>query len=142
MGLGYLHLDRVAATLSAGEAQRMRLAGLLGSGLTSLTVLLDEPTRGLHPSEVEALLAALPALRDEGNTVIVVEHDPLIIRAADHPDRHGAGRGGGGRAGRGPGNAGRRHPVAGRDRGSGCAASAAAGPMMAACVRGARRRAG
>ena len=93
VGLGYLHLDRVASTLSAGEAQRARLAGLLGSGLTSLTVLLDEPTRGLHPSEVEALLAALAALRDEGNTVIVVEHDPLIIRAADFLIEMGPGAG-------------------------------------------------
>ncbi len=93
VGLGYLHLDRVASTLSAGEAQRARLAGLLGSGLTSLTVLLDEPTRGLHPSEVEALLAALTALRDEGNTVIVVEHDPLIIRSADFLIEMGPGAG-------------------------------------------------
>jgi len=93
VGLGYLHLDRVASTLSAGEAQRARLAGLLGSGLTSLTVLLDEPTRGLHPSEVEALLAALAALRDEGNTVIVVEHDPLIIRSADFLIEMGPGAG-------------------------------------------------
>jgi excinuclease ABC subunit A len=84
VGLGYLHLNRLAGTLSAGEAQRIRLAGLLGSGLTSLTVLLDEPSRGLHPSELEALLEALRQLRDEGNTVIVVEHDPLLIRAADY----------------------------------------------------------
>jgi len=84
VGLGYLHLNRLAGTLSAGEAQRIRLAGLLGSGLTSLTVLLDEPSRGMHPSELEALLGALLQLRDEGNTVIVVEHDPLLIRHADH----------------------------------------------------------
>lgn len=83
VGLGYLHLNRVSGTLSAGEAQRVRLAGLLGSGLTSLTVLLDEPSRGMHPSEVEALLTALKELRDEGNTVIVVEHDPVVIQAAD-----------------------------------------------------------
>jgi excinuclease ABC subunit A len=93
VGLGYLHLDRVASTLSAGEAQRARLAGLLGSGLTSLTVLLDEPTRGLHGVEVAALLAAVTALRDEGNTVIVVEHDPLIIRAADFLIELGPGAG-------------------------------------------------
>jgi excinuclease ABC subunit A len=84
VGVGYLHLNRLANTLSAGEAQRVQLAGLLGSGLTSLTVLLDEPTRGLHPTEVEALVDALQGLRDEGNTVIVVEHDPVLIRAADH----------------------------------------------------------
>jgi excinuclease ABC subunit A len=84
VGLGYLHLDRVAGTLSAGEAQRIRLASILGSGLTSLTLLLDEPTRGLHSSEVDALLGALKVLRDEGNTVVVVEHDPQVMRAADY----------------------------------------------------------
>ena len=83
VGLGYLHLNRVAATLSTGETQRVKLAGLLGSGLTSLTVLLDEPTRGLHPCEVDALLDVLLALRDEGNTVIVVEHELAVMRAAD-----------------------------------------------------------
>ncbi len=93
VGLGYLHLNRVAATLSAGETQRVKLAGLLGSGLTSLTVLLDEPTRGLHPSEVDALLDVLLALRDEGNTVIVVEHDLVIMRAADHLIDMGPGAG-------------------------------------------------
>ena len=93
VGLGYLHLQRPTSTLSAGEAQRVRLAGLLGSGLTALTVLLDEPTRGLHPSEVEALLGALVALRDAGNTVVVVEHDPLIMRAADHLLDMGPGAG-------------------------------------------------
>jgi excinuclease ABC subunit A len=93
VGLGYLHLGRVAGTLSAGEAQRIRLAGLLGSGLTSLTVLLDEPTRGLHPREVAALIESLRALRDEGNTVIVVEHDPDVIRAADHLVDVGPGAG-------------------------------------------------
>jgi excinuclease ABC subunit A len=93
VGLGYLHLDRLSATLSAGEAQRVRLAGLLGSALTSLTVLLDEPSRGLHPSELEALLAALLKLRDDGNTLIVVEHDPLLIQAADHLIDVGPGAG-------------------------------------------------
>jgi excinuclease ABC subunit A len=93
VGLGYLHLDRDAATLSAGEAQRVKLAGLLGSGLTSLTVLLDEPTRGMHPSEVDELVGALEALRDEGNTVVVVEHDLEVIRAADHLIDMGPGAG-------------------------------------------------
>ena len=83
VGLGYLHLDRVAGTLSAGEAQRIRLASLLGSGLTSLTLLLDEPTRGMHSCEVEALIEALHKLREEGNTVIVVEHDLQVMQAAD-----------------------------------------------------------
>lgn len=93
VGLGYLHLDRLAATLSAGEAQRIRLAGLLGSDLTSLTILLDEPTRGLHPSEVEALLGTLQELRSAGNTVIVVEHEPLIITSADYLVDMGPGAG-------------------------------------------------
>ncbi|MBN1351878.1 ATP-binding cassette domain-containing protein [candidate division KSB1 bacterium] len=93
VGLGYLHLNRLTSSLSAGEAQRIRLAGLLGSGLTSLTLLLDEPTRGLHPSEVQALLNSLKSLRDEGNTVIVVEHDLVIIRAADYIIDMGPGAG-------------------------------------------------
>ncbi len=93
VGLGYLHLDRLTATLSAGEAQRIKLAGLLGSGLTSLTLLLDEPTRGLHSAEVDALKEALFDLRDEGNTVIVVEHDPLLMKAADHLIDIGPGAG-------------------------------------------------
>ncbi len=84
VGLGYINLNRIHGTLSAGEAQRIKLAGLLGSGLTSLTILLDEPSRGLHPSEVSNLLVALKELKDEGNTVIIVEHDPVIIRAAEY----------------------------------------------------------
>jgi excinuclease ABC subunit A len=93
VGLGYVDLSRGASTLSAGEAQRIVLAGLLGSGLRSLTVLLDEPSRGLHPSEVDALVKVLVELRDEGNTVIVVEHDPEVIRAADHLIDMGPGAG-------------------------------------------------
>jgi len=93
VGLGYLHLNRPTGTLSAGEAQRIQLAGLLGSGLTSLTILLDEPSRGMHPSELDALRQALEELRDEGNTVIVVEHDLLLIRAADHIIDLGPGAG-------------------------------------------------
>jgi excinuclease ABC subunit A len=93
VGLGYLHLNRSSTTLSAGEAQRIQLAGLLGSGLTSLTLLLDEPSRGLHPSEVDALIAVTQRLRDEGNTVIVIEHEPSIIRAADNLIDVGPGAG-------------------------------------------------
>jgi excinuclease ABC subunit A len=93
VGLGYLHLNRPTGTLSAGEAQRIQLASLLGSGLTSLTILADEPSRGMHPSELEALRDALKELRDEGNTVIVVEHDLLLIRAADHVIDLGPGAG-------------------------------------------------
>ncbi|MGY5875878.1 MAG: ATP-binding cassette domain-containing protein, partial [Candidatus Thorarchaeota archaeon] len=83
VGLHYLHLNRVAGTLSAGEAQRIVLASLLGSGLTSLTILLDEPSRGMHPVEVELLVKSIEELREEGNSVVVVEHDPVIIKAAD-----------------------------------------------------------
>jgi len=93
VGLGYLHLNRVSGTLSAGEAQRVKLAGMLGSGLTSLTVLLDEPSRGMHPVEVKALLGVLFELRNEGNTVIVIEHDPLFIRSADYLVDMGPGAG-------------------------------------------------
>lgn len=93
VGLAYLNLDRLANTLSAGEAQRIRLAGLLGSELTALTVLLDEPTRGLHPAEVEALLSALLELRSAGNTVVVVEHEPQFMRAADYLIDMGPGSG-------------------------------------------------
>lgn len=93
VGLGYLNLDRPAGTLSAGEVQRVRLAGLLGSGLTSLTLLLDEPTRGLHPGEIRALIRALTDLRDGGNTIIVVEHEPLVMESADYLIDMGPGAG-------------------------------------------------
>ncbi len=93
VGLGYVNLNRPTGSLSAGEAQRIQLASLLGSGLTSLTILIDEPSRGLHPSELEALLETLQELRDEGNTVIVVEHDLLLIRSADHVIDLGPGAG-------------------------------------------------
>jgi len=93
VGLGYLNLNRLTATLSAGEAQRIRLAGLLGGEMSGLTILLDEPSRGLHPSEVEALLAALRELREQGNCIIVIEHDLAIVRAADHLIDVGPGAG-------------------------------------------------
>ncbi len=96
VGLGYIHLNQPSLSLSAGEAQRVILAGILGSGLTALTVLLDEPSRGMHPSEVGGLVRALEALRDEGNTPIVVEHDPVVIRAADELIDMGPGAGAGG----------------------------------------------
>jgi excinuclease ABC subunit A len=93
VGLGYLHLNRPTGTLSAGESQRIQLASLLGSELTSLTILIDEPSRGMHPIELEALIEALQELRDEGNTVIIVEHDLLFMRAADHIIDMGPGAG-------------------------------------------------
>jgi len=96
VGLGYLHLNRQTWTLSAGEAQRIKLASVLGSGLVGMTVLLDEPSRGLHPAEVDALASTLSELRDTGNTVIAVEHDPTLIRAADDVLEIGPGPGGAG----------------------------------------------
>ncbi len=93
VGIGYLHLNRPTGTLSAGEAQRIQLASLLGSDLTALTILVDEPSRGMHPSELEALREALLELCAEGNTVIVVEHDSLLMRAADHIVDVGPGSG-------------------------------------------------
>ncbi len=92
-GLGYLSLDRQASTLSAGEAQRVRLAAEIGSGLTGVTYVLDEPTAGLHPRDTRRLLDLVRGLRDAGNTVIVVEHDPDVIRAADHLVDLGPGAG-------------------------------------------------
>ena len=93
VGLDYIHLDRLLFTLSAGEAQRVRLAAVIGSDLRDLTVLLDEPTRGLHAREVDALSEALVALARQGNTVIVVEHDASVIKRADHVIEMGPGSG-------------------------------------------------
>jgi excinuclease ABC subunit A len=84
MGLGYLGLDRDATTLSGGESQRIRLAAQLGSNLRGVGYVLDEPTIGLHARDNGRLLDALVELRDRGNTLIVVEHDPETIRRADH----------------------------------------------------------
>ncbi len=83
VGLGYLSLDRVADTLSGGEAQRIRLATQLGSRLTGTIYVLDEPTVGLHPRDTDRLMGTLTRLRDLGNTLVVVEHDPDVMRAAD-----------------------------------------------------------
>ena len=84
IGLGYLALDRGAPTLSGGEMRRIQLASQLGSGLTGVTYILDEPSIGLHPRDQERLIAALKELRDIGNSVLVVEHDRDTILAADH----------------------------------------------------------
>ena len=84
VGLDYLTLDRQARTLSGGEAQRIQLTAALGSGLTSTLYVLDEPTIGLHPSDSRRLLDLLHDLASRGNTVLVVEHDPTLIRGADH----------------------------------------------------------
>lgn len=84
VGLGYLTLDRSAPTLSGGEAQRVRLASHLGSGLVGLTYILDEPSIGLHPVDNRALIQALHSLKEKGNTVLVVEHDEETIRSSDY----------------------------------------------------------
>lgn len=93
VGLGYLALDRGASTLSGGESQRIRLASQLGSQLTGVIYVLDEPTVGLHPRDTERLLGTLEGLRDLGNTVVVVEHDPETILRADHVIDLGPGAG-------------------------------------------------
>ncbi len=84
VGLNYLTLSRTASTLSGGEAQRIRLATQIGSGLTGVIYILDEPSIGLHQKDNERLIATLKSLRDLGNTVIVVEHDEDTMRAADY----------------------------------------------------------
>ncbi|MEY3203999.1 MAG: UvrABC system protein, partial [Planctomycetota bacterium] len=93
VGLGYLALDRKAPTLSGGESQRIRLAAQIGSGLSGVLYVLDEPSIGLHPRDNVRLLGALEALRDKGNTVVVVEHDEDTIRAADWVVDFGPGPG-------------------------------------------------
>ncbi|HEY7742002.1 MAG TPA: excinuclease ABC subunit UvrA [Burkholderiales bacterium] len=93
VGLDYLSLDRSAETLSGGESQRIRLASQIGSGLTGVMYVLDEPSVGLHQRDNARLLATLKRLRDIGNTVIVVEHDQEAIAAADHVVDMGLGAG-------------------------------------------------
>jgi len=83
IGLGYLTLDRASATLSGGETQRIRLATMIGSGLVGVLYICDEPTIGLHPADIHRLINTLKKLRDLGNTVISVEHDEAMMRAAD-----------------------------------------------------------
>ena len=93
VGLTYLSLDRGADTLSGGEAQRIRLASQIGSGLSGVMYVLDEPSIGLHQRDNERLIATLQHLRDLGNSVLVVEHDEDMIRAADHVVDMGPGAG-------------------------------------------------
>ena len=97
IGLGYLSLNRESATLSGGEAQRVKMVRHLGSSLTDMTYVFDEPTTGLHPHDVQRMNELLLALRDKGNTVLVVEHKPEVIAIADHvvDMGPGAGRNGG-----------------------------------------------
>jgi excinuclease UvrABC ATPase subunit len=96
IGLGYLSLDRPASTLSGGEAQRTKMIRHLGSSLTDVTYVFDEPTIGLHPHDIERMNNLLLQLRDKGNTVLVVEHKPETIAIADHVIDLGPGAGTGG----------------------------------------------
>jgi len=93
IGLGYLALDRPAATLSGGEAQRVKMIRHLGSSLTDVTYVFDEPTIGLHPHDIQRMNELLLRLRDKGNTVLVVEHKPNTIAIADHVVDLGPGAG-------------------------------------------------
>jgi excinuclease UvrABC ATPase subunit len=93
IGLGYLSLDRPTGTLSGGEAQRTRMVGHLGSSLTDVTYVFDEPTIGLHPHDIQQMNELLRRLRDKGNTVLVVEHKPAVIAIADHVVDLGPGAG-------------------------------------------------
>ncbi|MFJ8039184.1 ATP-binding cassette domain-containing protein [Kitasatospora sp. NPDC096147] len=96
IGLGYLSLDRPAGTLSGGEAQRVKMIRHLGSSLTDVTYVFDEPTTGLHPHDIQRMNDLLLRLRDKGNTVLVVEHKPEVIAIADHVVDLGPGAGSGG----------------------------------------------
>jgi excinuclease ABC subunit A len=93
VGLGYLSMDRQAITLSGGESQRLRLATILGSGLTGVLYILDEPTAGLHPKDTEGLVKIMKNLRDLGNTVLVIEHDVDVMLEADYIIDMGPGAG-------------------------------------------------
>lgn len=93
IGLGYLALDRPAGTLSGGEAQRVKMIRHLGSSLTDVTYVFDEPTAGLHPHDIQRMNGLLLRLRDKGNTVLVVEHKPEVIEIADHVVDLGPGAG-------------------------------------------------
>ena len=147
VGIGYLSMDRAAATLSGGEAQRIRLATQIGSALVGVLYVLDEPSIGLHQRDNSKLIGTLERLRDLGNTVLVVEHDEQTMRAADHLVDLGPGAGEhGGRDRRqgtadevagGRGVADRPVPVGrAHDRGAGEAAHARAGYLE---IRGARQ---
>src|SRR5690625_3980699 len=93
IGLGYLSLDRPSGTLSGGEAQRTKMIRHLGSSLTDVTYVFDEPTAGLHPHDIQRMNQLLLRLRDKGNTVLVVEHDPDVMAIADHIVDLGPGAG-------------------------------------------------
>ncbi len=114
LGLGYLSLDRPSGTLSGGEAQRIKMLRHLGSSLTDITYVFDEPTIGLHPHDIQRMNSLLLKLRDKGNTVLVVEHKPETIVIGDHVVDLGPGAGSRGGTicyrGRCRGSQGERHP--------------------------------
>ncbi len=93
VGLGYLTIDRVLRTLSGGEAQRVALTSALGSSLVNMLYVLDEPSVGLHPRDIDRLIGAIGSLRDRGNSVVVVEHEEAMIRSADQVIEIGPGAG-------------------------------------------------
>ncbi|MBU5334709.1 excinuclease ABC subunit UvrA [Anaerocolumna aminovalerica] len=93
IGLGYLSLCRETSTLSGGESQRIKMVSQLGSSLTDLTYIFDEPSIGLHPHDINKINSLMKLLRDKGNTVLIVEHDPDIIKIADHVIDMGPGAG-------------------------------------------------
>ena len=147
VGLDYLSLERSAATLSGGEAQRIRLATQIGSKLRGVLYVLDEPSIGLHPRDNGRLLETLAHLRDMGNTVLVVEHDAETIERADYVIDLGPGRGTAGRAPGGfrrPGGNREQPELADRAISLGCARDSRSGPAAAAdgkkalAIRGAR----
>ncbi len=90
VGLDYLTLERTLPSLSAGESQRVRLASLLGSGLTGVLYVLDEPTTGLHPHDNAKLLKTMRMIQETGNTVLIIEHDMDIVKHADYIHRYRA----------------------------------------------------
>jgi len=96
IGVGYLSLDRAVSTLSGGESQRVKMARQLDCDLTGLMYVLDEPSIGLHPRDIDSLITMLRRLRDQGNSVLVVEHDPAVILAGDHVIDIGPAAGSGG----------------------------------------------
>ncbi|MEM5774736.1 MAG: hypothetical protein AAGU05_07000, partial [Anaerolineaceae bacterium] len=93
VGLEYLSLDRQTTTLSGGELQRIKLAAALDSDLTGIVYIMDEPTVGLHPRDTQGMISILKKLRDQGNTVIVIEHDPDVMKEADFVVDIGPGSG-------------------------------------------------
>ena len=93
VGVGHLAIERSLRTLSGGEAQRVALTAALGSNLTGMLYVLDEPSAGLHPADLPRLVEAVRGLRDRGNTVALVEHEPSLIQAADHVVEMGPGAG-------------------------------------------------